>query len=122
MNQDNLFEILKNKEYFLNNIYTHGLISILQNLVFNGDIKKVYKFIKLLNKYNKIKSIINEYNDNGETALHTAVSNKHQDIADLLVQNGAYTNLVDKHGQKVIWVPEQKGGNNLHKIYGKRYT
>lgn len=121
MYQDNLFEILKNKDYFNNEKYTNDLISILHNLVFNGNIKKIYKFIQLLNKHNKVEYIINEYNDNGETALHIAVNNNYQDIAELLIQFGACTDLVDKHGQKVVWVPEQKGGSS-HKLYGKRFT
>jgi ankyrin repeat protein len=121
MYQDNLFEILKNEDYFNNEKYLNDLISILHNLVFNGNIKKIYKFIQLLNNHNKVEYVINNYNDNGETALHIAVNNNYQNIAELLIHFGARIDLVDKHGQKVVWVPEQKGGNN-HKLYGKRFT
>ena len=122
MNNSNLFRLLKNEDYFKNKIYTKELISILYNLVFNGDIKQVYRFLNLLNKFNRIKDVINEFNSNGETALHTAVRANYQDIAELLIQFGACKTLVDKDGQKVVWVPEQKGGNNSQKLYGKRYT
>lgn len=122
MNKSNLFELLKNEEYFYNKIYTNELISILHNLVFNGDIKEVYNFLQILNKFDRLKDVINEYNSNGETALHTAVRGNHQDIAELLIQFGSCKNLVDKDGQKVVWVPVQKGGNKPLKLYGKRFT
>ncbi len=89
----------------------------LHQIVETGNIKKVSNFLK---NHNDIKNIINKYNEDGKTALHIAVFNNYQSIADLLVKSGADKNIVDGNGQKVVWIPEQKGGK-YKKIYGKRY-
>ena len=92
----------------------------LHHIVYTGDITSVQNFLKTADEKGNLESIINEYNEDGRTPLHVAVMNNFQDIAELLIANGASKNIVDEKGQKVIWVPEQKGGNDS-KIYGKRY-
>ena len=95
--------------------------NILHHLVEEGDINMVFNFLKMAIQKNNLKEIINEYNQEGKTPLHIAVSNNSQDIAELLIQFGASKDIVDDKGQKVVWVPEQKGGAKKNKIYGKRY-
>ena len=95
--------------------------NILHHLVEEGDINMVFNFLKMAIQKNNLKEIINEYNQEGKTPLHIAVSNNSQDIAELLIQFGASKDIVDDKGQKVVWVPEQKGGAKKKKIYGKRY-
>jgi len=92
----------------------------LHHIVYTGDITSVQNFLKTADEKGNLESIINEYNEDGRTPLHIAVINNFQDIAELLISNGASKNIVDEKGQKVIWIPEQKGGNDS-KIYGKRY-
>ena len=48
--------------------------------------------------------------------------NNSKGILHLGAHRGLEAEVYNWFGKKVIWVPEQKGGKNLHKIYGKRYT
>jgi len=96
--------------------------NILHHLVKLGNTNIVFKFLKMAYEKNNIKEIINEFNEEGKTPLHIAVLNNFQDIAELLIQFGASKEIVDDKGQKVVWVPEQKGGaKKSKKVYGKRY-
>ena len=93
--------------------------NILHHIVSTGDINMVYKFLKEADTKGNLKEIVFKYNDEGKTPLHLAVSNNYQEIADVLIKFGASKDMTDNKGQKVMWVPEQKGGGN--KLYGKRY-
>ena len=96
--------------------------NILHHLVETGNPNIVFKFLKTAYKKNNLKDVINQYNEEGKTPLHIAVLSNFQDIAELLVQFGASKDIVDEKGQKVVWIPEQKGGRRkINKIYGKRY-
>ena len=97
---------------------------MLHYLVKLGNTNLVLKFLKMAYEKNNIKKIINEYNEEGKTPLHIAVSNNFQNIAKLLIKFGASKEIVDEKGQKVVWVPEQKGGaikKKVKKFFGKRY-
>ena len=98
--------------------------NMLHYLVKLGNTNLVLKFLKMAYEKNNIKKIINEYNEEGKTPLHIAVSNNFQNIAKLLIKFGASKEIVDEKGQKVVWVPEQKGGSikkKVKKFFGKRY-
>jgi ankyrin repeat protein len=95
--------------------------NILHHVVESGDFRIVNKFLNIAEKKGKLREIINCYNDDGLTPLHIAVKNNFQAIAEILVLFGANKNIPDNNGQKVIYVPEQIGGDNTKVIYGKRY-
>ena len=46
---------------------------------------------------------IDHQDDNGQTALHYAISRGYYDIARLLLKNGARVDQPDKHGNEVLW-------------------
>lgn len=93
--------------------------NILHHIVSSGDELMVINFLEVAKMKGNLEGIINKYNNEGKTPLHIAVSKNHQIIADILVKYGASKDITDDKGQKVVWVPEQKGGGQ--KIYGKRY-
>lgn len=94
--------------------------NMLHYLVSTGNYNIVYNFLKIAEKKKQLYLIINSFNEENLTPLHIAVKNNFQDIAELLILFGASKDIPDDNGQKVVWVPEQVGGNNV-KIHGKRY-
>jgi len=93
-------------------------MSDLHELVYNNDTEKIINF---LNNHENPKAVINSYNEFGKTPLHIAVKNNNQEIATILVNNGANTKLPDNKGQSIIWIGQQKGGNQKKTIKGRRY-
>lgn len=91
----------------------------LHEIVLENNIPKLISYLSYLKKNNKINQYINQYNNECKTPLHLAVKNNLQDVSKLLINFGASTELVDDMGQKVVWIPEQKGGSK--KFLGKRY-
>ena len=91
----------------------------LHEIVLSGNYDRVNEYLKYQKSVNNINNVINSYDSHCKTPLHLAVSNQHQNIANLLVKYGASTDIVDDMGQKVVWIPEQKGGSTI--ILGKRY-
>lgn len=91
----------------------------LHEIVLENNIPKLISYLSYLKKNNKINQYINKYNNECKTPLHLAVKNNLQDVSKILVKFGASTELVDDMGQKVVWIPEQKGGSK--KCLGKRY-
>ena len=95
--------------------------NILHHIVSSGNFDLVNNFLTLAEEKHQLCGLINSYNEDGLTPLHIAVKNNFQDIAEILVLFGANKNIPDNNGQKVIYVPEQTGGDNSLVIYGKRY-
>ena len=93
-------------------------MSILHELVYNNETEKIINFLK---DNTESKKIINSYNEFGKTPLHIAVKNNNQKIANILVENGANTDLPDNKGQSIIWIPQQNGGDQRKIAKGKRY-
>lgn len=90
-------------------------------LVNRGDINIIKYFLYKLFNDGKIKSIINETNNNHETALFIAVNNGYQDVAQELLNYGADKNIKNKDGVYVKFDAEMTGGGELnHIIYGSR--
>ena len=95
--------------------------NILHHTVASGNYNMVKRVLEIADNKNQLYLLINEYNEDGLTPLHIAVRRNLQDIAELLIYFGADKNIPDNNGQKVIYVPEQTGGNNNRIIYGKRF-
>ena len=96
------------------NTYLHFLVN-------RGDVNIIKYFLNKLFNNGKIKSIINEVNDNHETPLFIAVSKGYQDIARVLLNFGADKSIKNKDGVYVKFDPEMKGGGEEYQvIYGSR--
>jgi len=95
--------------------------NILHHTVESGNYDMVKNVLEIAEKKNQLYLLINSYNDEGLTPLHIAVRRNYQDIAEILVYYGADKNIPDNNGQKVVYVPEQTGGDNSRIIYGKRF-
>ena len=96
------------------NTYLHFLVE-------RGNLNIIKYFLNKLFHNGKLKSIINEVNDNHETALFIAVSNGYDDIAKELLNFGADKNIKNKDGVYVKFDPEIKGGSLMNQvIYGSR--
>lgn len=96
------------------NTYLHHLVSC-------GEKEFVNDFIKVCEKKDLKNDIINKPNKYNETPLFMAVKNNNQDIAQLLYENGANPNIVNKDGLNVAYEDkEQKGGSVKKIIYGER--
>jgi ankyrin repeat protein len=90
-------------------------------LVIRGDVNIIKYFLNNLFNNGKIKSIINETNNNHETALFIAVNKGYQDIAKELLNYGADKKIKNKDGVYVKFDYEMKGGGDInHIIYGSR--
>ena len=92
-----------------NNNYLHYLIE-------KNDEYELNEFLK----ENDVSKIINNYNNNGKTPLHLAVSKNNQKASKLLIEYGASKDIVDNKGQRIIWI-EQNGGLKKKNIIGKRF-
>ena len=103
------------------NINDNDNNNILHHVVSLGELKLVQHVLKVAEKKKQLYKILNMYNNDGLTPLHIAVRNNFQDIAEALILYGADPNVPDNNGQKVIYVPEQTGGDNSKIVYGKRY-
>lgn len=95
--------------------------NIIHHVVSSGDIGMVKHILKIADNKNQLEYLINEYNGEGMTPLHIAVTNNLQEIAEILIYYGADENIPDSNGQRVIYVPEQTGGDDSRIIYGKRF-
>ena len=95
--------------------------NLLHQLVIKNNKEKVIEFLENSKNNNQIEYLINKINDDGNTPLHLAVANNYQDIANILINYGASTEIVNAKGEKLLWIPVQNGGNKSKRVTGKRY-
>ena len=96
--------------------------TFLHHLVNRGNKEYINDFLNICNKKDLKNNLINKVNCNNESPLYLAVKNENQEIAQLLYNNGANTNIISKDGLSVKFDNTQKGGSNKKKIiiYGER--
>ena len=94
--------------------------NILHKMIKYEEISNIKKFLDIATEKGELSLMINKQNNEGKLPLHYAIENDRQDVASLLVNYGADTNIQDINGKVVKWVPEMNGGGKRIKITGWR--
>ena len=110
MTQNNIFKLLDDD----NN-------NILHLFVTDNNTRKIKKVLKELKNYNGKIAFINHMNNEGNTPLHLAVENKNNSIINLLLKNGANSEIINANGQKINTSKIQSGGGKQYIYHGTRY-
>lgn len=94
--------------------------NILHKMIEESEISMIKKFLNIATAKGQLEEIINLKNNEGMTPLHLAVELDRQDVANLLVEFGADTNIENIDGKIVKWIPEMSGGGKPIKVTGIR--
>ncbi len=79
-----------------------------------GDLEKVKSSIS------KKPQIINSYDRNGKTVLHTAVINGHLDMVDFLITSGTDVNMKDKDGNSPLKLAKNNNRKDIVELLTKK--
>lgn len=95
--------------------------NIIHKLIKSNNSKILKKTLETLIEKGDLKKLINQKNYYGYTPLHIAINKDNQDLAQILINNGADIRILTDNGYSAKWIKEKQKKIDSLKIIGIRF-
>jgi len=95
--------------------------NIIHKLIKSNNSKILKETLETLIEKGDLKKLINQKNYYGYTPLHIAINKDNQDLAQILINNGADIRILTDNGYSAKWIKEKQKKIDSLKIIGIRF-